>query len=177
MVKKILLTFLILSLFVFSFWFFLPKKNLYYELEHLLYEQGIVIENETLSEHPFSLEITDADLYFQGIKVAKISSLSINITLLFNSLHAKDIHCANIAKTFIPTRIESVDINYNIIKPLFVSITAYGEFGKLNGGANIKQRKGAIQLKPSKLMEQKYKKLLYKLKKTQGGAYSYVKNF
>ena len=163
-----------LSLFLlFSTLFFIPKTNFYYLVEKELKKQNVVLSDESIVEGGFSLNIKDADIYFESIKSANIKELDISTLLFYNSINVKDIKLSGIAQSFVPIDIKSIDVTYTILNPLEVTIVANGVFGDAKANFDIVDKKLHLTLQPSKLMQQRYKKTLKYLVKNKNGVYSY----
>ena len=165
-----------LCFFIAATLFFLPKKNLYYFAEHQLLKHRIIIGDERINKHPFSIEIEDANIYVEGIKAAKIIDTSISLYLLHNVLEAKNIRLSGIAKDFLPTRIDSLRASYDLWNPTKIVFAAEGEFGKVRGSFHLQTHTLSLILQPSHIMETKYRQLLRRMKKQKEGGYSYEQN-
>jgi len=116
-----------------------PKQELYYKLEHELKKNDIIISDEKFKANPFGFTITDANIYFKGLKVANFKSLDLKIFYLYDRLEAKNIKVdksiRDIGRGAIP--IESIDnlvIKFSILKPYKISLEANGSFGDASGG-------------------------------------------
>ena len=120
-----------------SLWFalviFMPKKELYYALEHKLDDYGIVLNEKEINENIFSLKIKDIDVYTEGIKMAHLDSIDFFTIIFYNTLDVSNVFIDSSLKSFVPLKIEKLDIVYNIINPLKVNIKTNGEFGKAVG--------------------------------------------
>lgn len=156
---------------------FLPKKNLYYFGEEQLAKFKVVIANEQVGEGLFSLDLEHADLYVEGIRAAKVMEASLGIYIVHNALEAHQIRLSGMAKNFLPTRIETLRISYNLWDPLAVRFVAEGEFGVAYGAVLLTKRKIIMTLQPSKTMLGKYRNLLRQMKKAKNGEYSYEQSF
>ena len=177
MVKRIVWALAWLALFVAALLFFAPKTNLYYLLEEQLQKLHVVIDNEVVKEHPFSLELEHADVYAEGIRIVKVMELHADLFLFSNTLEANRIRLDGIAKNFLPTKVERAVVHYRVWNPLYATFFATGEFGTLQGRVALKERKLFLVLHPSKYMKQNYVRLLKEMKKTKEGAYSYEQSF
>jgi len=177
MVKKILIFFIYLIFFITSIIYFMPKVNLYYFLEHKLKPSSVIISMEEVEDKGLNLEIQNAKVFFKSIESAEISKINLSIFLIFNKLNAKNITLSSITKSFIPTKIDNIDVVMSVLNPLNAHIYATGEFGKAYGVYNIIDKSLKVKLTPSNIMKTKYKKTLMGLKKSENGEYEYVKNF
>ena len=116
-----------------------PKRELYYKLEHELKKRDIIISDEDFKPNPFGFTITNANIYFKGLKVANFDSLDLKIFYLYDKLEAKSIRVdksiRELGQGSIP--IDSIDnlvIKFTVLKPYKISIEANGSFGDAMGG-------------------------------------------
>lgn len=172
---KIYKFFIYVTFFVVMLYAFFPKKNIYYFAEQKLSAFGIIINNETIQENLFSIKLQHADLYVQNIKSATVGNAKCTFLGFYDVLKIKNILLATIANNFLPKKIEEIKIEYTIIHPLSVALTAKGAFGTAKGHFNILNKKVFILFKPSHLMLQQYQNSLQLLKKLPNGEYSYEK--
>lgn len=74
--KKILKLFLYLLTFMVFFILFLPKESFYNLLEKELEKSQIIVSNETRKEKLFSFSVLNADIFYQGINMAKVDDIT-----------------------------------------------------------------------------------------------------
>ncbi len=177
MAMKLLKWLFLFLFFIASTLAFLPKKNLYYLGEAQLAKFSTVIGNETLQEGVFSLSLEHADIYVEGIRVAKVMDASVSTYLFSNVLQAKQIRLSGMAKRFLPTRIDTLLVHYDVWNPMRVVFEATGEFGKAYGSFTLGDRKLFVYLKASKTMRNKYAGILHRMKKLKDGGYAYEQSF
>lgn len=156
---------------------FLPKKSLYYYAEERLGEFKGVIANEQVDEGVFSLHLEHADLYFEGIHAAKVLDAEFRLYLLGNIFEAHKIRLSGMAKSFLPTKIETLKVRYDLWSPLKVVFWANGEFGEARGEYMITSHTLLVYLHPSKTMQNSYHNLLRRMKKEKSGEYRYEQRF
>jgi len=137
-VKKIFI-----SLFVlwFALLLFMPKKELFYTLEHALLQEGIVINEKSLDEGLFSLNFMDATIFYKGVKVATVEKINIFTLLFTTNIHISTLELDDTLKAFAPQKIDSADITHLLFAPYTLNITALGSFGKMKGSADLKAGK------------------------------------
>ena len=80
--KKILKLFLYLLTFMVFFILFLPKESFYNLLEEKLEKSQIVVSNETRKEKLFSFSVLNADIFYQGINMAKVDDITFAHSIL-----------------------------------------------------------------------------------------------
>ncbi|WP_304546059.1 hypothetical protein [Sulfurimonas microaerophilic] len=175
MVKKIALFFGYFLVFILALIAFTPKQSVYYFLEQELGAFDVIISGEKVQDRFFTLEIDDAHLFAQGIEAAEITTTKITLLGVYNSIDVSGIRLASIVENFAPQKVENVSVNYSLLNPLNVNISANGVFGELEGEFSLLDQSVSLVLKPSKLMQSKYSSSLRQFKKDQNGEYKYVK--
>ena len=80
--KKILKLFLYLFTFIVFFILFLPKESFYNLLEKELEKSQIIVSNETKKEKLFSFSVLNADIFYQGINMAKVDDITFAYSIL-----------------------------------------------------------------------------------------------
>ncbi len=173
MVKRLGSFLIYCILFIIALLLFAPKENLYYLVEEKLAPVGIEITNEDVHEHLFSLELQSADVSFQGIQSAHIGSIKIQPYLLYNTIVCQDIKLAQMAKNFVPLRVDNLHISYTPLKPRSIDADAQGAFGQAHIVLDLKTMHIRVIVDPSKVMKTEYGRTLRMMKKTQNGEYIY----
>ncbi len=177
MVRK-MLKFFAYTLFFFTVLiYFTPKVNLYYLLESKLKEQGVVINDEVLSDNGLSLSINDASVNLKSIQSAKIKEIDVKVFGVYNSVILTGVSLASVAATMVPTEIQSISLTYSVFDPLHLVATAIGEFGDAGLSFGLLDGVLHVELHPSKKMLASYGQTLKNLKKSKEGAYTYDKTF
>jgi len=174
---KLFRFFLYMLFFILALMYFMPKQSIYYFAETELQNYNVVVSHEAVHDSGLSLEISNLDIYAEGIKSANIQELDISLFGLYNSINAKDIKLESVLESMLPLEINEVSVTYSILDPINVKLESEGAFGSISGGANIIDRKVVLLLKPSKLMLRKYRTTLRNFKKLESGEYEYVQNF
>ena len=175
--KKIALFFLYLILFFTALLFFTPKENLYYFAEEQLKPLGVIISEEEVIDHGFSLTLKHATLYVKKIRSAEVESLDAKIFGLYNSVHIKKIVLDPAVEQFFPPLINHVTIVHSIFSPLKIHADAVGDFGSAAVEINLADRNGTLNVQASKLMRSRFRTTLRQLKKTKAGDYYYEFKF
>ena len=147
MVKK---TVIALVLLWFALLLFMPKIQLYYLLEQNLAKQEIKLNESKISENPFGLTVTDMQVYFKGIPVAKIEKTEMVTLLLYNRITATHITLDALLKEKFPASIEKLVLQYSVIDPLHVHISGSGSFGTLEGNYDLRAHKVHIDIAAGK---------------------------
>ena len=177
MVKKLLWFLLYSAVFFFSLSLFFPKSSLYYLAERELKPFGVLISNEELQEGVLSLQLQDATLYVKGVQSATVTQTQILLLGLYNRITVHDVKLSKFLGSVLPSKIEDGEIVYSVLSPLEVDFHAQGDFGVVSGRVALRERKVELVVQPSKMMKNRYKQTLLKMKPGQNGEYRYVENF
>ena len=133
MVKKILIGILVVWLGIIIF---MPKKDIYFKLEETLAQRDIKLNEETIEDNLFSLNIKNISVYFKGMNVAFIDEINI-FTLLF--VTKVDIDSIE-ARAILTQSIKSLNISHSILSPVIFNIDINSSIGEAGGYANIQDR-------------------------------------
>jgi len=175
--KKIALFFFYSFFFLAALLFFTPKESLYYFGEEKLKPLGVIIGNEEVVDHGFTLQIKDAKLYIKKIKSANIASTRLSLFGLYNALEVDNVVLDSTFEQFFPPLISRISVHHNILAPQQLQANTVGDFGEAEATVNLLDRNISVVLKPSKLMLSHYKNTLRQLKKTKEGDYRYESKF
>jgi len=166
--KPILKALLYAFIFIMMFLFFLPKVELYYTLEKELEKQKIVLSDERIEDSGFSLHISDAKLYWNSVFGGQIEKIKLSTFLLHNSLSFENAKLNHALSSFLPGKIEYLNVRYSIINPIKVVISGNGDIGEIKGYINPFVKEIKIELNPPANMRSKYGSLLRKFKNVEG---------
>ena len=166
--KKILKFFIYFILLLFFVLLLLPKESLYNYLEHSLSKKKVLISNEQRNEKLLSLDINNAEIYYEGIKVANINSTSFILLLFYNEININNIKVLDSLSTIVPSSINNIKVKYSVLDYKNIDINSTGSFGEIEGKLNIITRKLIIKLKASSFMKSNYSKLLRNMRLKDG---------
>ncbi|MFX4219282.1 hypothetical protein ACOL3B_10350 [Aliarcobacter butzleri] len=144
------LIYLLISIIILIF--LIPKESFYNLFEKELEKYNIVISNE-IREEKLDFTILNAEIFYQGIKVAKIDRLNFKSLLFYSKLNVENIYLEDKLKDFIPNYIEKISLKYNISNFNKIFIEANGRFGHLNGEFNLFNKVIQIEMTPSNEMK------------------------
>ena len=147
MVKRTIGGFFLLLLFL---WLFSPKQELYFLLEKELEKNDIIISNEKFTDKWFGLEISDADIYLKGIKVAQAKQLNLNVFFFYNQLTVDSITTDKGIHNVAPKSIEDITATFTLLKPYKIAIESRGSFGFIEGGAYLNLNKLLLRFNQAK---------------------------
>ena len=156
--------------------YFFPKAPLFYLFEREIEPFGVNVNEERVTGD-FSLQVQNSQWYVKEIKSASIASMTLSPWLFYNTLFLKDINVSSAAASFIPTHVDSVQLNYSVLAPTRVQMEASGEFGTAYGTLSLRSKELNITLLPSSLMSRKYRQSMRLLKRDKSGRYHYDKQF
>ena len=114
---------------------FMPKKSLYFTLQHFLQKENVYINSE-ITSNVINLNLKNGTVFYKGIDVVKFKDIFIYPFLFFNNLKA-----TNINIDFENLNINNLYITYSIINPLKVYIKGDSNFGKIDGVVDLVNRK------------------------------------
>jgi len=177
MVKKIVKFFAYMLFFLSALVVFSPKSSLYYFGEQQFKKFGVIISDEKLEETLSSLNIENLDISTKEIDTALIQEADITLLLVYNSVKFTKIKLSSLVESYLPSKIDSLDITYTIFNPFYITADGIGEFGEASAEVSLLDRNASVVLKPSKKMLSKYKKSLKMFKKSKNGEYVYAKTF
>ena len=144
MVKNIFIT---LTVFWFALLVFMPKQELYFTLEKELLKQDIEINEQSIEEGVFSLNLIKPVLYVKGIKVATLEKINIFTLLFYTNINVKSLLLDESLKSYAPGKIDVANISHSVFTPFHVNIDAEGSFGILDGDADLNERKLRLDFK------------------------------
>jgi len=164
MVKNILIS-------LFFIWFailiFMPKQKFYYTLERELLKQGVEINEKSIEEGIFSLNITGAKIYVKGIEVANIDEINFFTLLFYSNVTISSIIIDDYLKEYTPGDIDKLITMHSILAPLKAFVTISGDFGIAEGIVDVKNRDLRIDIADI----EKVKSIKSMLKKDEKGWY------
>jgi len=114
---------------------FMPKKSLYFTLQHFLQKEKIYINSE-INSNIISLNLKNGTIFYKGIDAIKFKDIVIYPFLLFNNIKANNINI-----DFENLNINNLDLAYSIINPLKIYIKGDSNFGKIDGVVDLVNRK------------------------------------
>jgi hypothetical protein len=173
MIKGFIKFIFILAIFLGSLLVFLPKENLYYLALDMLKKEKVVVLNSNIEDKYYKFILSNTNIFYQKINIAKIKHLNIQTYLLSSKIEISNIVLDDIAKQFLPSKIKFVQISHSILKPLEIYIKANSIQAKAYGSINLQNRKVLLNIIPSKQFIRSYGKILKKMKKMKNGEYRF----
>jgi hypothetical protein len=137
MVKKILLVSILLPLLLLVF---APKKELFYLLQRRLAQQGITVSGGTIHENPLGLSIEHPSVYFKGIKVADIQSITLWSLLVYSRGSIDGITFDPSLRSFLPAGVQRVSAVHSLLKPTHIRLSLRDPKQQGDGDIDISKR-------------------------------------
>jgi len=146
----------------------LPKKNLYYLLEHHLSNQDIIISNEDISSHPLSFSISNADIIYKDIPAGMLQQLRLNLYPHQISLTLNKFIMNDSIKNILPANIDSLQLRYSILAPSKITIEGKTDFGTIEGDFRLFDQTLSLVLYPVDYLTPNQKNVLKFMQYHQG---------
>jgi len=141
--KKTLI--IILALYL-AILLFMPKEAFYYALEKELVKYDIKLNEVSIKERLFSLEIKNISGYVKGINLISIDKITFFTLLFFTKIEIDNIQIDESIGKMLPQAIDYIKIKHSILSPLFVDVNAKGTFGEAIAKINILKRRVHIDI-------------------------------
>jgi len=149
--------------------FFLPKINLYYAAEGFMQEKKVFISDENIADRGFYLELNNANFLFDKLELAEVEKITVSTLLFYNALSIDKIHVNEGFSDFLPLEIETISAEHAIYNPTHVTLKGESEDSYFYGDVDLIERVLNIHLRLGAQSEKRYKSMLGKLTKEEGG--------
>ena len=170
---KLLIYFLFFILFLLIF---LPKESIYNLLEQELSTQNIIISDEKRNEKLLSLDVKNANIFYNGIEGGNISNMNFFSLFVYSKVEINDVKLLQSLSSFFPPYIKNIDLEHSVLDYQNVNISSLGDFGSLTGNIDLLNRIIILKLEPSLEMKRNYMKVLRNMKLKEG-KYNYEYRF
>ncbi len=164
MVKKI---FIALAVFWFALFVFMPKQALYYKLEQELAKYNIKINEKSIQEGWFTLNLQGLDVYVKGIKLASIEEVKLFTLLFYSKVELDNLMLDESLKAMAPTQTEHAKLTHAIWSAPVIHVEAEGSFAGLEGDIYLLEKRLRLDFNDTKAIAD----LQPKLKKDKKGWY------
>lgn len=162
--KKLIKIIVLIVLFFAFLIIFYPKEKFFNYALFNIQKEKIVLNNYKFKEQLFGFNLINTDILYDNINMANIKQSKINTYILFNKVTLKNIKLDDSLNQFLPSNINSAQVSYNVLNPLFIDINIYAKEFKIKGYFDIINQKIFLKFKMSKIIKRKYKKLINELK-------------
>jgi len=120
MVKKVLITLLVLFL---SLVVFAPKERLFFLLEEKLQGSDVVISNEMIDSGLLGLDITQSEISFKGVPLAKVERMDIFTLLFYSSVELENMVLDETSRSMLPISEFNLSLSHNLLAPKSLNLT------------------------------------------------------
>lgn len=148
---------------------FLPKTNLYYAAEILMKEKNLFVSDEEVLDKGYSLELHNATFFYESLSLAEIDSIKLSPWIFYNALSVKNIHVNDGFSDFLPLEIQTVKMEHFIYNPTNIRFRSDSDANYIYGNIDLLERVLVAHLRLDAKSEEKYKAMLGKLSKEEGG--------
>ena len=156
--------FLYLVLFLSVFILFLPKEQLFNYAVNKLYNEKIYLKDYTYKESLISTNIKNTNIIYDSINIVNINNIKSELFLVYNNVDIRNINLDDSLNSFVPSKIRYININYNILKPLYIYSKVDAKQYSIKIKFDILNLKIKAIFKTSQFFRKKYPKLLRELK-------------
>ena len=150
MVKKSIMVFVLAWI---SLLWLMPKPEMYYSLEKILATQEVALNEKSIDEGIFSLEIRDVTVYVKGIALAHIDHINFFTILFFNTIEIDKLLIDEALQNKIPALTQKAILTYHLFSPMSISLDANGSYGKAMGIVSLDEQKIHIDFNDTKKIE------------------------
>jgi len=135
MVKKAILSIVLLALFLIIF---MPKQELYYELERQLQQYNVTITGESIEEGILGLTIEHPIVYFNGAIIATADTIKLSTLLAYTTVDIVNLDVAD----GMPVHINIADatLTHSLLSPTSIKIVASSSIGGIDGSVALVDR-------------------------------------
>jgi len=128
----------------------MPKQELYYKLEEILFAQEIVFNEEEIEEGFFGLSLKNVSVYVKGINVANVEEVNLFTLIFYSSVEVKELRMDDSLKSMVPQETQKAILRHSVIAPYSVSVEALGSFGSMVGKIDLNERTVHLDFNESK---------------------------
>jgi len=150
---------------------FLPKINLYYAAEELMQKQNVYISDEETHDTGFALELLNAKVFFDKLELMKVDGIKVTSFLVYSSVTLNKIEINEGFSDFLPRDINLIEAKHVVYNPMHITLHGESDDSYFNGDIDLINKNMVIHLRVGAQSEKRYKTLLGKLKKEEGGYY------
>jgi Cu/Ag efflux protein CusF len=130
--------------------FLMPKVELYYTLKSFFQPQHIVLAQDSVKDRWFDLKIENLKLLYDGIESAEAETVTVMPWLFYNRLSAANVRAGKDVRKMFDFNAEEVLVTHSVISPFIAKVSAFGNFGKVEGKVDLQAGKVKLICEPSK---------------------------
>jgi len=167
--KRLVKGFIYLMVMFVLLMFFLPKVNLYYAAEELMQKQNVYISDEEVYDNGFSLELLNAKVFFDKLELMQVNTINLSSWFVYSSVNLEVIEVNEGFSDFLPSDINAIKAEHFIYKPTHIALSGESQDSFFYGDVDLIEKTVKIHLRVGAQSEKRYKTLLRKLNKEEGG--------
>jgi hypothetical protein len=145
-----------------------PREELWYLIEHKLYEFGVVVDGEELNNGLVELNVENGSIHFEALKVGDFEKKSLLLTLFYNQFSLKNLKFSEDMANLGKFKIDELYVTHSLIYPNSVSLQGKGNFGDLKGKFDLFEKRLDLLVHPSKELKRE-RSIMKHLKKHEEG--------
>ena len=143
----------------------MPKREFYYKLEEALAKHEVILNEESIDEGLFSLNLQGVTVYVKGINIATIGEVKLATLLFYSCIELRSLEVDDSLKAMVPKTTQEATAVHSILSPMEVLVDASGSFGLMSGNIDLGERNIHLDFNQSKGIEM----LMPQLKKDEKG--------
>ena len=149
LVKK---SFIILVLAWLAILVFMPRQALYYTLEEKLASEEIQLNEESIKEGWFGLELKGVDVYVKGILLARIEKATFYTLLFYTKIDIQNLLLDDSMASMFPTKINNIQATHNIVWATDIGLSMAKEDTLAQGNIDLSTGSIRVDFNESKLL-------------------------
>lgn len=131
----------------------MPKENLYYTLKNRLKAERIIIAEDKLDDTFIALNADGVALFYDGIESVNADDFSVMALGIYNKIDARNVGASQDLKKMFGFSADEVEITYAVWNYNEVVISAFGDFGTIDGTFELSSQTLKLLLDPSLAFE------------------------
>ncbi len=150
MVKRAFIVFMVAWLAIIVL---MPKREFYYKLEEELAKYDIILNEETIDEGLFSLDLKQVSIYVKGINVATVEEMKLATFIFYSCIELRALQVDDSLKNMVPSKTDKATAMHSVFSPFKVLVDASGTFGEMSGSIDLRAQKVRLDFNESKNIE------------------------
>ena len=150
MVKRTFIIFMVAWLAIIVL---MPKREFYYKLEEELAKYDIILNEETIDEGLFSLDLKQVSIYVKGINVATVEEMKLATFIVYSCVELRVLQVDDSLKNMVPSKTDKATAMHSVFSPFKVLVDASGTFGEMSGSIDLREQKVRLDFNESKNIE------------------------
>jgi len=150
MVKRAFIVFMVAWLAIIVL---MPKREFYYKLEEELAKYDIILNEETIDEGLFSLDLKQVSIYVKGINVATVEEMKLATFIFYSCVELRALQVDDSLKNMVPSKTDKATAMHSVFSPFKVLVDASGTFGEMSGSIDLRAQKVRLDFNESKNIE------------------------